>query len=86
MEVKMIPHAATADTKEARIALRARPQDKAIIERAAELRGMKLSHFIMQDALKHARQVLEEEGVMMLDDEDRQTFVNAFLDPHAPTP
>jgi len=85
MEDKMASTVAIADIKEARINLRARPQDKAIIERAAALRGIKVSHFILQDAVKHAKRILEEEGVMILADDDRQAFVNAFLEPHKPT-
>lgn len=75
--------AALADT---RINLRARVQDKATIERAAALRDMNLSNFIMQNAVKEAKAVLEEEGIMVLDDVDRQAFVNAFLEPYEPTP
>ncbi|PHR62214.1 MAG: hypothetical protein COA43_00810 [Robiginitomaculum sp.] len=77
---------AITDMKEARISLRTRPQDKAIIERAAELLGLKVSQFIMRDALKHAKEVLEEEGVMVLTSEDRKTFVDAFLSDHKATP
>lgn len=74
------------DIKEARINLRARPQDKDIIERAAQLRGQNLSHFILSEAVKQAKEVLEAAGVMVLDEGDRQAFVNAFLNPPEPTP
>ncbi|PCI47356.1 MAG: hypothetical protein COB49_07290 [Alphaproteobacteria bacterium] len=82
----MAQAAATTNTKEAHINLRARAQDKALIERAAALRGMKVSSFILTDAIKHAKRVLEDAGVMILDDDDRQAFVNAFLEPHEATP
>lgn len=75
--------AALADT---RISLRARPKEKELIERAAKLRGTSSSSFIMSGAVERAKAVLEEEGVMVLDDEDRQAFVNAFLEPYEPTP
>ncbi len=76
----------TPDTKEARINLRARAQDKALIERAAALRGVNFSHFLLSEALKQAKLVLAEEGIMVLDDEDRQAFVSAFLAPHEAPP
>lgn len=79
-------HAAATDTKKAHINLRTRTQDKALIEQAAKLRGLKVSSFILPAAIKHAKQVLEDAGVMMLDNDDRQAFVNAFLEPHDATP
>ena len=79
----MTAHA--TNIKESRIALRARPQDKAIIERAARLRGVKVSQFILEDAVKHAEEVLAEQGIMVLRDDDRAAFVGAFLEPHEPT-
>ena len=77
---------ATTTIRNTQINLRARAQDKALIEHAAKLRGMKVSSFIMRDAIKHAKQILEEEGVMILDEGDRQAFVRAFLEPHDATP
>jgi len=82
----MAPVLAMADTKDARFNLRARPQEKLIIEKAAKLRGTKVSSFIIQHAVEQAKEVLEQEGVMILDDDDRQAFVNAFLEPHQPSP
>lgn len=76
----------TTDTKESRINLRASAQDKALIEKAAALRGMKVSQFFLTEALKKAKSVLEEEGIMVLAGEDRQAFVSAFLEPHNAPP
>ncbi len=77
---------AATDTKKAHINLRTRAQDKELIERAAKLRGLKVSSFILPAAIEQAKQVLENAGMMILDDDDRQAFVSAFLETHEATP
>jgi uncharacterized protein (DUF1778 family) len=82
----MVSATNTLDSKEMRINLRTSSQEKAIIERAATIRGVKVSQFILKDAVKRAKAILEEEGVMLLDDDDRKTFVNGFLETHQTNP
>jgi len=82
----MISTSNSLESKEARFNLRASSEDKAIIEKAAKIRGVKVSQFILKDAVKRAEKILEEEGLMMLNDDDRQVFVNAFLESHKQTP
>jgi len=82
----MLSESTQSNSKEARISLRASAEDKMIIERAAKLRGMKVSQFILKNAVKRAEKILEEEKTMLLKGDDKKAFVNAFLEIHKPTP
>lgn len=76
----------TLAIKTATINLRARPEEKAILVRAAKVQGVSVSGFIMEDAITHAKKVLLEAEQLVLDDQDRQAFINAFLEPYEATP
>ena len=82
----MQPETAPLESKEARINLRTSTQDKETIERAARLRGVKVSQFILKGAVERAEKIIEEEKTMLLSGEDKKAFVNAFFEIHEPTP
>jgi uncharacterized protein (DUF1778 family) len=52
--------AATLSTGSARINLRANPEAKALIERAAALMGMTVSAFMLQNAYEAAQRLIAE--------------------------
>jgi uncharacterized protein (DUF1778 family) len=59
-----MPHAKTAEVN---IHLRARAQDKAIIDQAAELVGANRSQFMMESALKEAKNILLDQSTIYAD-------------------
>lgn len=56
-----------AANAEVNIHLRARPQDKSLIDRAAELTGANRSQFMLASALKEAKSVLLDQTTILAD-------------------
>jgi uncharacterized protein (DUF1778 family) len=52
---------------EVNIHLRARSQDRALIDRAAELVGANRSHFMMASAIKEAKNILLDQSTIFAD-------------------
>lgn len=67
-------------TSDARLDLRLGTHDKALLEQAARLRGLRLSAFVRGAALREARDVLAAEAVM-LSPEQSQRFIRALNRP-----
>jgi uncharacterized protein (DUF1778 family) len=63
--------ASTVQNAEVNIHLRARAQDKALIDQAAELVGSNRSQFMMASALKEAKNILLDQSTIYA---DAQTF------------
>ncbi len=63
---------------------RLRPDQKARIERAAHLKGLSVSDFIVQHAEEAAIRTLEQYESWTLDARERETFLNALLNPPKP--
>ena len=61
------------------------PEQKKRIERAARLKGLSLSDFIVQHADEAARKTIQEHTSWMLRDRDRGVFVEALLNPPKPS-
>jgi uncharacterized protein (DUF1778 family) len=61
------------------------PEQKKRIERAARLKGLSLSDFIVQHADEAARRTIEEHTTWTLGDRDRDVFVRALLKPSRPS-
>ncbi len=73
---------AKTDRLEARI-----PGDvKATLVRAAALRGQSLSDFVVSSAAGEAMRVIREHEVLELSERDQAMFVEALLNPPAPSP
>jgi len=66
---------ATADVN---IHLRARPQDRELIDRAAEAVGANRSQFMLLAALNEARNVLLDQTVVRVDPDTYAQFVSAL--------
>lgn len=60
------------------------PEQKSRIERAAALKGLSRSDFIVQTADEAAIQIIQQHESWMLEMRDRDTFVQTLLHPPAP--
>lgn len=74
-----------ANADAARINLRTSPEVKALIERAAALKGTTVSGFISQTMYETAQRVVAEQEVLTLSDRDRDAFLAALESPPEPT-
>ena len=73
-----------AASKTARLEARITPDQKALLERAAALRGRTLSEFVVSSAQETAARVVREQEVMALGARDSKAFVAALLKPSTP--
>jgi uncharacterized protein (DUF1778 family) len=61
------------------------PEQKKRIERAASLKGLSLSDFIVQHADEAAIKIIQLHTTWTLADRDRDVFVDALLNPPEPS-
>ena len=66
------------------IHIRTAPQDKNLIEKAADNLGLSISSFILENAIKAARRELSEVEKSTLSKRDAALFFSALQKPHAP--
>lgn len=67
--------------KQQRLEARVTPDQKRLIERAAELRGTTVTEFVVVSAQQAATETIREFETLSLRDEARKVFVNAILNP-----
>jgi len=67
--------ATTPDTADINIHLRARPQDRALIDRAAELTGTNRSQFMLAASLRDARNVVADQTAILVDQKAFQSIL-----------
>lgn len=77
-----MPRVAVHDNK--RINLRVRPEQKAMLLRAAALRNMDLMDFVLQPALREAKKVIEEAERTTLSERDSLTVLKLLEKPPVP--
>lgn len=70
--------------KHGRLEARIRPEQKALLERAAMLQGQSLSDFVIGSAQRAAEQVIRDHEVIRLSVEDSRAVVEALLNPPEP--
>jgi uncharacterized protein (DUF1778 family) len=70
----------------ARIEARIAPEVLAIVKRAAEIQGRRLSDFVVAAAQKAASRTIEEAQIIRLLVADQRAFAEAILDPPPPSP
>ncbi len=75
-----MPKTASA-RKDERYEFRLSSSDRALLERAAELRGLKFSEFVLQALRERAESTLRENDIILLTGEDRRAFVDALMNP-----
>jgi uncharacterized protein (DUF1778 family) len=73
-----------AQRKEERLAARVTPMQKKLFARAAELRGTTLTEFVVASVHEAATNTIKDSEVLHLQDEAREVFINAVLNPPAP--
>ena len=79
-------HNVRVATKTERFAVRLTPAQDALIRRAAEVEGTDLTNFTVTATLAHARQVLADRRLFLLDDENWEEFLAVLDRPVSPKP
>jgi uncharacterized protein (DUF1778 family) len=64
-----------------RIDVRLRPEQKTEIERAAHIKGLTMTDFIIQNAVTNARQAIREYETWTLERPDVELFAAALMEP-----
>ena len=77
-----MPRAAVDDNQ--RMNLRVRPEQKAILRRAAALQHTDLTNFVLQNALREAKTVILEAERTVLSKRDSLLVLNLLENPPAP--
>jgi uncharacterized protein (DUF1778 family) len=77
-----MPRAAVNDNS--RLALRIRPADKAVIQRAVALAQTDMTDFILRTVLREARSVIEEHEQVKLTRRDSRLVLDLLENPPAP--
>jgi uncharacterized protein (DUF1778 family) len=67
--------------RDERYEFRMTSSDRALFERAADLQGLKLSEFVLDALRERAQTALRENDVIILNGEDRKSFVEALMNP-----
>jgi len=73
-----------AAVRSKRLEIRATPEQKRLIERAARIRGTSVTDFVVSKLQEAALEVVRETESLRLREEDRKTFFNAPMYPPAP--
>jgi uncharacterized protein (DUF1778 family) len=71
--------------KEDRLEARLTPEQKELIARAAALRGTSVTEFVVASAQEAATEAIKDYELLSLHGEAREIFVNAVLNPPAPS-
>lgn len=77
-----MPRAAVNHNK--RVALRVRPEDKAVIMRAVALAQTDMTTFLLRTALKEAQAVIDEHERVRLSERDSRLVMELLENPPAP--
>ncbi len=70
--------------KDERLEARVTPDQKRLIERAAELRGSTVTDFVVVSAQQAAADTIRDFETLVLRDRARDVFINAILNPPVP--
>jgi uncharacterized protein (DUF1778 family) len=70
--------------KNERLEARLTPDQKRLIERAAELRGSTVTDFVVASAQQAAADTIRDFETLVLRDQARDVFINAVLNPSPP--
>ncbi len=74
----------TPGQRRARLAVRVTPEQKALLQRAAALRGLSLAGFLVQSAQAAAEEVIRKREIITLSARDTAVLVEALLNPPPP--
>jgi uncharacterized protein (DUF1778 family) len=85
MATQALKHrAGTKHRKQQRLEARITPDQKRLIERAANLRGTTVTEFVVASAQQAAAETIRDFEILTLRDEARKVFVDAILNPPPP--
>ncbi|MEZ4267722.1 MAG: DUF1778 domain-containing protein [Myxococcota bacterium] len=73
-------------SKSERLEARISSELKAILSRAASLRGRSLTDFVLASASEAAHRVIRESEILELSERDQLAFAEALVNPPAPSP
>ena len=82
MAAEPIQQEMSGKTRE-RIDIRLRPEQKIFIEKAAHIKGLTLTDFIIQNAVENAKQAIREYETWTLERPDAELFAAALMNPPA---
>jgi len=74
-------HRESARNLRDRIDVRLRPEQKMEIEKAASIKGLTMTDFIIQNAVANARQTIREYESWALEGPDAELFAKALMEP-----
>lgn len=72
------------NTKVSRVDLRVSPKQKELLERAATLKGLSLSSYVLYHSLEAAREEINSHQRLVLSDRDRDLFLSLMENPPQP--
>lgn len=72
-------------SRSARLEARITVEQKELLARAAALGGRSITEFVVTSAYENAARTIRDHEAMILSDHDRKIFVNALLNPPAPS-
>ena len=74
----------TKKTKQSRLDLRVSPEQKELLERAASLRGLSVSSYLLSNSIEAATKDIESHEKLVLNDNDRDLFLSLMENPPEP--
>lgn len=83
-QVQRIDRVECRPRKEERLEVRIAPDQKRLIERAAALRGTTLTDFVIASVQEAAATTIKDFDILHLQNEAREVFMNAIMNPPAP--
>ncbi|AUS99424.1 hypothetical protein CLI64_02890 [Nostoc sp. CENA543] len=75
----------STSSKVERLEARISKEQKELFQRAADIQGRTLTDFVISSVLKAANEVIQEHEIMVLSRQDQEVFVEALLNPPAPS-
>ncbi|WP_066375608.1 type II toxin-antitoxin system TacA family antitoxin [Anabaena sp. CA = ATCC 33047] len=75
----------STSSKVERLEARITKEQKELFQRAADIQGRTLTDFVISSVLKAANEVIQENEMMVLSRQDQEVFVEALLNPPAPS-
>lgn len=79
-------HSADTEAARERLALRCSAAQKEQIQRAAQIRGLSVSEFVLHVVADAAWQTIRDHELMALSERDSEAFFGAILKPPVPGP
>jgi uncharacterized protein (DUF1778 family) len=72
-------------SKSERLEARISQENKELFQRAADIQGRTLTDFVVSSLVCAANQIIQENEIMVLSRKDQEVFVEALLNPPAPS-